>query len=93
MEITTFKVKSRNLLVLTFDHSDLNILSYKSPFDANSIVLDSRINDLSMYHISAKKNIIWGRNDFSNMTNEFCQQTRFVKKWVQITSRSIQINI
>jgi hypothetical protein len=29
MEITTFKVKSRNLLVLTFDHSDLNILSYK----------------------------------------------------------------
>jgi len=29
MEITTFKVKSRNLPVLTFDHSDLNIWSYK----------------------------------------------------------------
>jgi hypothetical protein len=27
----------------------------QSSFDANSIVLDSWINDLSMYHISAKK--------------------------------------
>jgi len=41
MEITTFKVKSRILAVLTFGQSDLNILSYKSPIDANSIVLDS----------------------------------------------------
>jgi hypothetical protein len=41
MEIAAFKVKSRNLLVLTFDHSDLNILSYRSPLDANSIFLDS----------------------------------------------------
>jgi hypothetical protein len=41
MEITAFKVKSRNLLVLTFGHSDLNILSYKSPLDANLIFLHS----------------------------------------------------
>jgi hypothetical protein len=37
MEIAAFKVKSRILPVLTFDHSDLNILSYRSPFDSNSI--------------------------------------------------------
>ena len=37
MEITAFKVKSRNLPVLTFGHSDLNIWSYRSPIDANSI--------------------------------------------------------
>ena len=36
MEITAFKVKSRILPVLTFDHFNLNILSYRSPFDANS---------------------------------------------------------
>ena len=34
MKITAFKVKSCILPVLTFGHSDLNILSYKSPFDA-----------------------------------------------------------
>jgi hypothetical protein len=41
MEIAAFKVKSRNLLVLTFSYSDLNIWSYRSPIDANSIVLDA----------------------------------------------------
>jgi hypothetical protein len=41
MEIAAFKVKSRNLPVLTFGHSDLNIWSYKNPIDAKSIVLDS----------------------------------------------------
>jgi hypothetical protein len=41
MEIITFKDKSHILLVLTFVHSDLNILSYRSPFDANSIFLNS----------------------------------------------------
>jgi hypothetical protein len=41
MEIAAFKVKSRNLLMLTFDHSNLNIWSYKSSIDANSIFLDS----------------------------------------------------
>jgi hypothetical protein len=54
MEITVFKVKSRNLPVLTFGHSDLNILSYKSPLDANSIVLDSWLKDLSTLQIAAK---------------------------------------
>jgi hypothetical protein len=40
MEITAFKVKSLNLLVLTFGHSNLNIWSYRSPIDANLILLD-----------------------------------------------------
>jgi hypothetical protein len=54
MEITVFKVKSHNLPVLTFGHSDLNILSYKNPLDANSIVLDSWLKDLSTLQIAAK---------------------------------------
>jgi hypothetical protein len=33
MEIVAFKVKSRILPMLTFGHSNLNILSYRSPFD------------------------------------------------------------
>jgi hypothetical protein len=41
MEIEAFKVKSHNLPMLTFGYSNLNIWSYKSPIDANSIVLDS----------------------------------------------------
>ena len=41
MKIAAFKVKSRNLPMLTFVHSDLNIWSYRSPIDAKSIVLDS----------------------------------------------------
>jgi hypothetical protein len=40
MEIVVFKFKSRILPVLTFSHSDLNILSYKSPFDANSFFFE-----------------------------------------------------
>jgi hypothetical protein len=93
MEIASFKFKSRNLPVLTCSNSDLNILSYKIPFDANLIFLDSWLKELSTYQISAKKDIIWGRYDFSKMTNEFCQQTGFVKKRVQITFRSIQTDI
>jgi hypothetical protein len=41
MEIAAFKVKSRNLSMLTFGHSDLDIWSYRSPIDTNSIFLDS----------------------------------------------------
>jgi len=41
MKIAAFKVKSRNMPVLTFGHSDLNNWSYRSPIDANSILLDS----------------------------------------------------
>jgi hypothetical protein len=37
MEITAFKDKSRILPMLAFGHSTLNILSYISPLDANSI--------------------------------------------------------
>jgi len=40
MEITAFKVKSRNLPVLTFVHYDLNIWSYRSLIYANLIFLD-----------------------------------------------------
>jgi hypothetical protein len=39
-EIAAFKVKYHILSMLTFGHSDLNILIYISPFDAKSIVLD-----------------------------------------------------
>ena len=46
MEIAAFKVKSRNLPVLTFVHSNLNIWSYRSPIDANSIVW---IHDSKVY--------------------------------------------
>jgi hypothetical protein len=73
MEIATFKVKSCILLVLTFGHSDLNILSYKSPFDAHLIVLDSWLNDLLAYQISVEKELIGERYDFAKMTHEFCQ--------------------
>ena len=93
MEIATFKDKSCILPMLTFGRSDLNILSYISPFDANSILLDSRLEDLSSYHILVEKELIWERYNFSKMTHEFCQQTCFVKKQVQIISQSIQTNI
>jgi hypothetical protein len=89
MEITSSKVKSRILPVLTFGHSKFNIWIYRSPIDANSILLDSWIKDLSTLQIAAKKDVIWGRYDFSKMTTEFCQQTGFVKKQVQTTFRSI----
>jgi hypothetical protein len=79
--------------MLTFDHSDLNIWSYRSPFDTNLIFLDSWLKDLSTYQIEAKNDLIWGGYNFSKMTNKFYQQTGFVKKRVQIMSRSIQTNI
>jgi hypothetical protein len=59
MEIAAFKDKSRILPVLTFGHSDLNILSYRSWFDANSILLDSWLEDLSTYQIAVEKGLIW----------------------------------
>jgi hypothetical protein len=89
MEIAAFKVKSRNLPVLTFGHSDLNIWSYRSSIDENLILLDSWLKGLSTLKLSEKKDVIWGRYDVSKMTTEFCQQTGFVKKRVQITFRSI----
>jgi len=72
MEIVACKVKSCNLPMLTYGHSNLNILSYRNPFDANLIDLDSWLKDLLTYQISAKKDLIFGRHDFSKMTNEFC---------------------
>ena len=89
MEIAAFKVKSCNLPMLTFDHSDLNIWSYRNPIDENSIVLDSWLKGLSTLTITATNDIIWGRYEFSKMTTKFCQQTSFVKKRVQIMFWSI----
>jgi hypothetical protein len=83
MEIAAFKDKSRILLVLTFVvHSNLNILSYRSLFDAKSILLDSWLEELSPYQISVEKELIWEIYDFSKMTYDFCQQAGFVKKQV-----------
>ena len=73
MEIVAFKDKSRILSMLTFSHSDLNILSYKSPFDANLILLDSWLKDLPDYQISEEKDLIWERYEFYKMTHEFSQ--------------------
>jgi hypothetical protein len=58
MEIVAFKVKSRNLPILTFGYSDLNIWSYRNPIDTHSIVLDSWLKDLSTLQISDKKDVI-----------------------------------
>jgi hypothetical protein len=58
MEIAAFKDKSYILPVLTFDHSELNILSYKSPLDANLIFLDSWFKDLLSYRSSVEKELI-----------------------------------
>jgi len=52
MEITSCKVKSRILPVVTFGHSKFNIWSYRSPIDANSILLDSWLKELSTLQIS-----------------------------------------
>jgi hypothetical protein len=54
MEIAAFKVKSCNLPMLTFGHSDLNIWSYRSPIDANLIWLDFWIKFLSTLQILEK---------------------------------------
>jgi hypothetical protein len=54
----SLKVKSRILPMLTFGHSNLNILSYRSSFDANSIVLDSLLEDLLVYQIAAEHELI-----------------------------------
>jgi len=89
MEIAAFEVKSCNLQMLTFSHSDLNIWSYRSLICANSMFLDYWLKDLSTLQISAKNDVIQGRYYFSKMTTEFCQQIGFVKKRVQIMFQSI----
>jgi hypothetical protein len=93
MEITSFKVKTRILPMLTFIHSKFNIWSCRYPIDANSIFVDVWLKGLQTLQISAQNNVIWGRYKFSKMTTEFCQQTGFVKKRIQITSRSIKTDI
>jgi len=55
MEIAAFKVKSCNLPMLTFCHSNLNIWSYRSPIDANLILLDSLLKEINAPNFSPKK--------------------------------------
>jgi len=93
MEITSFKVKTRILPMLTFVHSKFNIWSCRYPIDANTIILDFWLKGLQTLQMSAKNNVIWGRYVFSKMTTKLCQQTGFMKKRIQITSRSIQTDI
>jgi len=54
MEIVAFKVKSHNLPVLTFGHSNLNIWSYKSSIDANLIFLDFWRKEISTLQFQPK---------------------------------------
>jgi hypothetical protein len=54
MEIAAFKVKSRNLPMLTFSHSDLNILSYRHPLDANLIFLISNSKTYQRFKFQTK---------------------------------------
>jgi len=81
MEIAAFKVKSRNLPVLTFGHSDLNIWSYRSSIDENLILLDSWLNGLSTLKLSEKKRChmreIWFFKDDNWIlsANRFCEET------------------
>jgi hypothetical protein len=62
---------NRSLQSQILYYSDLNILSYRSLFDANSIFLDSWLEDLSANQILAKTKLIWERYDFSKMTYKF----------------------
>jgi len=52
MEIAAFKVKSRNLPVLTFSHSNLNIWIYRSPIYETQFFWshDSKVYKLSKFH-------------------------------------------
>jgi hypothetical protein len=93
MEISYFKVKSCILPMLTFGHSKFNIWSFRSPIYANLILLDSWLKGLQTLQLLAKNDVISWRYEFSKMIIEFCQQTGFVKKRIQITSRSIQTDI
>ena len=64
MEIAAFKVKSCNLPISTFVHSNFNILSYKSLIDANSIFMASRLKDLSNIQSLGQNDVIWRRYEF-----------------------------
>jgi hypothetical protein len=81
MEIVVFKFKSRILPVLTFSHSDLNILSYKSPFDANSFFFGFLTQrDISLPTFSRKRahlREIWFFLDdiWIMPTDRFCEET------------------
>ena len=58
MEVVALKGKSYMFLVLTFDHYDLNILSYISPLDANLMFLDSLLKDLLACQMLAEHELI-----------------------------------
>ena len=87
MEIIAFKDKFHILPILTFIYSNLNILSWRSPFDANKLLLDFWRKDLSSYKISAKNDLIWERYNFVTTIYKLCQQTNFVKTQVLLKCR------
>jgi hypothetical protein len=89
MEIAAFKVKSRNLqcwplAIPTWISEAIEVQLIQTQL---FWISDSKTYQLSK--LQQKKNVLQGRYDFSKMTTEFCQQTGFVKKRVQITFRSI----
>ena len=79
MEIAAFKDKYCILSVLIFDHSNLNILRLRSPFDANSILLDSWLKEISTYQISTyskssyERDMIFLRQPINSTTYRFCR--------------------
>jgi hypothetical protein len=93
MEIIAFKVKISQSASVDLCPFRLEYLELPKSIWCKLNFLDSWLKDLSTFQISSKNKLIWGRYDFSKMTNKFCQQTSFVKKQVQITSRSIQTDI
>ena len=87
MEILAFKDKSRFPVVLTFDHSDLNILNQRSPYLKTQFFW---IPSSKTYQPTKFKQKIssYERDDVSKTTHKLCQQIGFVKKQVQLTSQT-----
>ena len=96
MEIVVFKVKSRILPIFTFGHSDLNILSYKSPFDVNSILLDFWLEDLSATKFQKKRSsceidmifLRWYMN-FANKYILWRNKSKVLLKASKLSSKSL----
>jgi hypothetical protein len=59
MEITVFKIKSRNLPVLIFGYSDLNIWGYRSPIDANSKMSYEGDMIFQRWHMNFASKQVW----------------------------------
>ena len=53
--------------------------------------MDSWLEDLSTYQVSAEKELKWERYDFSKTIYKFDQHTSFVNKQVQFTSQASKL--